>query len=159
QLIHFSRLPEVKGKFVFIEDYDMNVARYLVQGVDVWLNTPRRFLEACGTSGMKVLFNGGINCSVLDGWWDEAYDAESGWAIGHGEVYADANYQDDVESAAVYDLFDKEIVPLFYKRDSDGRPREWINRMKASMLKLCPQFNVNRMVREYAVRAYFPAGL
>ncbi|MBI4533278.1 MAG: alpha-glucan family phosphorylase, partial [Candidatus Melainabacteria bacterium] len=108
QLVHFSRQSEVKGRFVFLEDYDISVARWLVQGVDVWLNTPRRYLEACGTSGMKVVFNGGINVSVLDGWWDEAYDANAGWAIGHGEVYSDPHYQDDVESNALYDLLEKE---------------------------------------------------
>ncbi len=157
QLIHFSRQEEVKGRFVFIEDYDMNVGRWLVEGVDVWLNTPRRFLEACGTSGMKVAFNGGINCSILDGWWDEAYDARAGWAIGRGEVYSDPNYQDDVESNALYDLLEKEIAMKFYDRDKDGIPRSWISRMKTSMMEIGPQFNVNRMVREYALRAYFPA--
>ena len=157
QLVHFSRLDEVRGRFVFIEDYDMNVARWLVQGVDVWLNTPRRYLEACGTSGMKVVFNGGINMSVLDGWWDEAYDAMAGWAIGHGEVYTDPHYQDDVESKALYDLLEKEVAPLFYDRGKDGRPRAWISRMKAAMLEICPRFNVNRMVREYAMRSYVPA--
>lgn len=157
QLVHFARQEEVKTRFVFIEDYDINVARWLVQGVDVWLNTPRRFLEACGTSGMKVVFNGAINMSILDGWWDEAYDAGAGWAIGHGEVYEDAAYQDDVESDALYDLLEKEVVPLFYDRGRDGRPRSWISRMKTAMLELCPVFNVNRMVREYATRAYIPA--
>ena len=157
QLVHFSRQEEVKGRFVFIEDYDMKVARWLVQGVDVWLNTPRRYLEACGTSGMKVVFNGGLNVSVLDGWWDEAYDPNAGWAIGKGEVYSDPQYQDDVESNALYDLLEKEIIPLFYDRDKDERPRSWITRMKTAMLQICPVFNVNRMVREYAVRTYFPA--
>jgi starch phosphorylase len=159
QLIHFSRLTEAKGRFVFIEDYEMNVARWLVQGVDVWLNTPRRFLEACGTSGMKVAFNGGINCSILDGWWDEAYDSQSGWAIGRGEVYSDSSYQDEVESNALYDLLEKEIARLFYERDKDNIPRHWIARMKTSMVEICPQFNVNRMVREYAVRTYFPTSM
>ncbi len=156
-LVHFSRRPEVKGSFVFIQDYDMNVARYLVQGVDLWLNTPRRFLEACGTSGMKVAFNGGINMSVLDGWWDEAYEAGAGWAIGHGEVYSDQDYQDHVESDALYDLLEGEVIPLFYERDEDGHPRAWIERMKVAMLAICPVFNVNRMIREYSAGAYFPA--
>lgn len=159
QLIHFSRQEDVKGRFVFLEDYDMHVARWLVQGVDVWLNTPRRFLEACGTSGMKVSFNGGMNVSVLDGWWDEAYTPSAGWSIGRGEVYADSQYQDDVESDALYDLLEKEIVPLFYDRGRDGRPRAWIARMKSAMLQICPVYNVNRMVREYALRTYFPAAL
>jgi starch phosphorylase len=135
----------------------MNVARWMVEGVDIWLNTPRRYLEASGTSGMKVNFNGGINVSILDGWWDEAFERNVGWAIGRGEVYSDPAYQDDVESAALYDLLEKEIIPMFYERDKDGRPRAWIERMKAAMLKLCPMFSINRMVREYATRAYFPA--
>jgi glycogen phosphorylase len=159
QLIQVSRLDEMKGKFVFIEDYDMNVGRWLVSGVDLWLNTPRRFLEACGTSGMKVVFNGGINCSILDGWWDEAYTPRAGWAIGRGEVYSDSNYQDEVESNSFYDLLEKEIVTKFYDRDKDNIPRSWIQRMKTSMIDLCPEFNVNRMVREYALRTYFPASL
>lgn len=157
QIIQFTRQEDVKGKFVFIEDYDMNVGRWLTSGVDMWLNTPRRFLEACGTSGMKVVFNGGINCSILDGWWDEAYTPRAGWAVGRGEVYADATYQDEVESNALYDLLEKEIIPKFYDRDRDGIPRGWIQRMKTSMIDLCGEFNVNRMVREYATKTYFPA--
>ncbi|HEY9684227.1 MAG TPA: alpha-glucan family phosphorylase [Oculatellaceae cyanobacterium] len=156
ELIHFSRRPDVKRRFVFIEDYDMNVARWMVQGVDVWLNTPRRFLEASGTSGMKVAFNGGINVSILDGWWDEAYEPQLGWAIGRGEVYDDPDYQDKVESQALYDLFEKEIIPTYYDRDRDNRPRNWLARMKAELLALCPQFSINRMVREYATEVYFP---
>jgi starch phosphorylase len=158
QLIHFGRREEVKRRFVFLEDYDMNVARWMVEGIDVWLNTPRRYLEACGTSGMKVAFNGGINVSVLDGWWDEAYEPHVGWAIGRGEVYTDTAYQDEVESAALYDLLEKEIIPTFYDRDKEGLPRVWLSRMKTGMLEICPMFNVNRMVREYALRMYFPTG-
>jgi len=142
---------------VFLEDYDMSVARYLVQGCDVWLNTPRRPNEASGTSGMKLLPNGGLNVSVLDGWWDEAYEPEVGWAIGNGEVYADADYQDRVESDALYSLLEKEVVPLFYDRDSADVPRGWVARMKASMKRLTPAFNTNRMVAEYAERFYLPA--
>jgi len=157
KLVHFSRREDVQGKFIFLEDYDMNVARWMVTGVDVWLNTPRRYLEASGTSGMKVVFNGGINVSILDGWWDEAYQANVGWSIGRGEVYADPDYQDAVESQALYDLLEKEIIPTFYERDKDGRPRQWLSRMKNSMSELCPVFNITRMVREYALRMYFPA--
>lgn len=157
QVIRVSRSEEIKSRFVFIEDYDMNVARWLVQGADVWLNTPRRFLEACGTSGMKVVFNGGLNCSILDGWWDEAYNSSCGWAIGRGEVYNDPTYQDEVESNSLYDILEKEIAPLFYDRDKDGIPRAWIARMKTAMMEICPQFNINRMVREYAQEAYFPS--
>lgn len=158
EVVHFARDKEVKRRFLFLEDYDMNVSRWMVGGVDVWLNTPRRYLEACGTSGMKVAFNGGINLSILDGWWDEAYEADAGWAIGKGEVYSDIHYQDEVESAALYDLFEKELIPSFYDRDHEGLPRAWLNRMKASMRKICPVFNINRMVREYALKMYLPAG-
>lgn len=157
QVMHFCRREDVRKHFVFLEDYDMNVARWMVEGVDVWLNTPRRFLEASGTSGMKVAFNGGINCSILDGWWDEAYEPHLGWAIGRGEVYEDTDYQDEVESNALYDLLEKEIVPAFYDRDQDRHPRAWLSRMKRSMLSLCPVFNINRMVREYATEMYFPS--
>lgn len=157
QVIHSSRVENIRTRFCFIEDYDMNVARWLTQGVDVWLNTPRRFLEACGTSGMKVVFNGGLNCSILDGWWDEAYNPNCGWAIGKGEVYSDSAYQDDVESNALYDLLEKEIAPLFYERDKSGIPRAWMSRMKSAMMEICPQFNINRMVREYCQTAYFPS--
>lgn len=156
KVIHFSRREDVKRRFVFIEDYDMNVARYMVQGVDVWMNTPRRFLEASGTSGMKANFNGGINVSILDGWWDEAYEPHLGWAIGRGEVYDDPDYQDQVESNAIYDLLEKEIVPTFYDRDRDGLPRGWLTRMKNTLMELCPRFSINRMVRQYASEVYFP---
>lgn len=159
QVIHISRKEDIQTRFVFIEDYDMNVARWMVQGVDVWLNTPIRFLEACGTSGMKVVFNGGLNCSILDGWWDEAYNAKTGWAIGRGEVYEDedSEYQDEVESNSVYELLEKEIAPLFYERDKDDIPRRWIAKVKTAMMEICPQFNIHRMVREYTERMYFPA--
>jgi starch phosphorylase len=136
----------------------MEVARYMVQGVDVWLNTPRRGLEASGTSGMKAAANGVLNVSILDGWWDEAYQAEIGWAIGRGEQYGNEAAQDEVESSALYDLLEKEIVPMFYERGSDHLPRRWITRMKKAMTVLCPVFNTNRMVREYAERFYYPAG-
>jgi glycogen phosphorylase len=158
QIVHYSRSKEVKRRFVFLEDYDMNVTRWMATGVDVWLNTPRRYLEACGTSGMKVAFNGGINLSVLDGWWDEIYDSDIGWAIGKGEVYSDMEYQDDVESNALYDLLEKELIPSFYDRDNEELPRFWIDRMKLSMRRLCPIFNINRMVQEYSTRMYLPAG-
>ena len=157
QIIHFERLPEVRRRMVFIEDYDMVVARYLVQGVDIWLNTPRRPLEASGTSGMKASMNGAINLSILDGWWNEAYDTTTGWGIGRGEEYDDEKYQDDVESDALYDLLEKEIVPLFYQRGADDLPRAWISRMKSAMRTICPMFNTNRMVRDYAEVSYIPA--
>ncbi|HTX19856.1 MAG TPA: alpha-glucan family phosphorylase [Bacteroidota bacterium] len=157
QILHFARQPEVRHRIVFIEDYDMVVARYLVQGVDVWLNTPRRPLEASGTSGMKAAVNGALNLSVLDGWWVEAYNANTGWAIGRGEEYGDENYQDEVESNALYNLLEKELVPLFYNRGGDGLPRAWISKMKTSMREICPVFNTNRMVRQYTEEYYLSA--
>lgn len=157
EIIHFERQPEVRRRMVFIEDYDMVVARYLVQGVDVWLNTPRRPLEASGTSGMKASVNGAINLSVLDGWWVEAFNVNTGWAIGRGEEYGDETYQDEVESHALYDLLEKELVPLFYNRGADGLPRGWISKMKTSMREICPVFNTNRMVKQYTENYYLPA--
>ncbi len=157
QIIHFERKPEARHRMVFVEDYDMAVARYLVQGVDVWLNTPRRPMEASGTSGMKATLNGAINVSVLDGWWAEAYNINTGWAIGSGEEYGNEAYQDEVESNTLYDLLEKDIVPLFYMRGADGLPRAWINRMKTAMRTICPFFNTNRMVCQYAKETYLPA--
>ncbi len=157
RIVHMGRRPEFRDKLVFVEDYDINVARYMVQGVDLWLNTPRRLEEASGTSGMKAAANGGLNISILDGWWNEAYAQEVGWAIGHGEVYDDIEYQDRVESESIYDLLEKEIVPLFYDRGRSGLPRKWVSKMKHAMRALCPVFNSNRMVHEYAQRFYFPA--
>jgi starch phosphorylase len=142
---------------VFLEDYDIEVGRHLVQGVDVWLNNPRRPLEASGTSGMKAAANGVLNLSVLDGWWDEGYDPEVGWAIGAPEQYPDDRTQDAVEASSLYDLLEREVVPLYYRRDDSGHPREWISRMKASVRQLCWRFNTNRMVSEYADRFYVPA--
>jgi alpha-glucan phosphorylases len=142
---------------VFLEDYDIAVARYLVQGVDVWLNTPRRPMEASGTSGMKVLPNGGLNLSILDGWWCEGYDQMTGWAIGSGEEYEDAAQQDEVESQALYDLLEREVVPLYYDLSPEGTPLGWIAKMRNSMKKLCPIFNTNRMVAEYTERFYLRA--
>jgi starch phosphorylase len=148
---------DLRRHAVFLEDYDVVIARYMVQGVDVWLNTPRRKLEASGTSGMKAVANGGLNLSVLDGWWQEGYRSEVGWAIGRGEDYEDTAYQDYVESNALYDLLEKDVVPLFYDRGIDGLPRNWIARMKRSLRLLCPAFSTNRMLWEYAERYYVPA--
>lgn len=157
EIIHTGRLEQFRRSLVFLEDYDINVARYLVQGVDVWLNTPLRPMEASGTSGMKVAANGGLNISIPDGWWAEGYQPDVGWAIGSGESYDDLEYQNQVESQALYDLLEKEIIPLFYKRGSDNLPREWIVMMKAAISKLAPQFNTNRMVLQYAEQFYAPA--
>jgi starch phosphorylase len=159
EINHLCRRPEFRHRMVFIEDYDINVARFLVQGVDIWLNNPRRPLEASGTSGMKVCVNGGLNLSVLDGWWCEAYDPEvrNGWAIGAGEEYQDQAYQDEIESRAIYDLLEQEIVPLYYSRSVDGMPRGWIQAMKRAIASVCSVFNTNRMVEEYARRCYHPS--
>ncbi len=157
QIVHSARDENLRRRVVFLERYDMTLARYLVQGVDVWLNTPRRPLEASGTSGMKVLFNGGLNCSILDGWWAEGFTRDVGWAIGNGEEYADQEYQDRVESEALYDLLEQEIVPKFYNRGRDGIPRDWVAMMKASLSELGPVFNTNRMLQEYSERFYLEA--
>jgi glycogen phosphorylase len=157
QIVQLSHQENFRRRIVFLEDYDIGVARHLVQGVDVWLNTPLRPQEASGTSGMKVAFNGGLNMSILDGWWCEGYRGDNGWAIGRGEVYNDLGYQNEVESRAIYDLLEKEIVPLFYNRGSDGIPRGWTAFMKMSLQTLCPVFGTDRMVQEYARRCYLPA--
>jgi starch phosphorylase len=142
---------------VFLEDYDINVARYMVQGVDVWLNTPRRPMEASGTSGMKAAANGALNLSVLDGWWPEGCATGTGWAVGRGEEYDDHEYQDVVEGQLLYDTLEREVIPLFYKRDADGLPRGWINNMKTTLRKLGFTFSSHRMVAEYAERFYIKA--
>ncbi|HOD15780.1 MAG: alpha-glucan family phosphorylase [Spirochaetes bacterium] len=154
QIIHLSGGERFRRSVVFIEDYSMNIARYLVQGVDVWLNTPIRPKEASGTSGMKVVPNGGINISVLDGWWDEAYNSDNGWAIGKGEEYGDLAYQDEVESLFLYNILEKEVKPAFYNRGLDGLPHEWLGRMKESMKSITSIYNTNRMVKDYTEKFY-----
>jgi starch phosphorylase len=158
QIVNFARDADLRSSIVFIENYDINVARYLVYGVDVWLNNPRRPKEASGTSGMKVIYNGGLNLSVLDGWWAEGYSPAVGWAIGNGEEYLDseADHQDYVESQALYNVLEQDIVPLFYTRGRDGLPREWIAKVKKSIEVLAPVFNTHRMVQEYTERLYMP---
>jgi starch phosphorylase len=156
QLVHLAQTEDFRNRIVFVEDYNVEVARYMVQGVDVWLNTPRRPLEASGTSGMKVPPNGGINLSILDGWWCEGYAQDNGWAIGAGEDYDDQEYQDEVESTALYDLLENEIVPTFYDRSSDDVPREWTRIMKNSMRTVNAEFNTHRQVEEYTQRFYMP---
>ncbi len=156
EIVHFSRETGIKNKIVFLENYDIRMARYLVQGVDVWLNNPRRPLEASGTSGMKVLANGGINLSILDGWWAEAYSPQVGWAIGAGEEYHDYEYQDYVESRALYDILEKEVIPRFYERGADNIPRRWLELMKGSIMYCSPQYHTDRMVKEYTRKFYLP---
>ena len=157
KLVQTASKESIRRHMVFLEDYDMEIARHMVQGADVWLNTPRRFMEASGSSGMKAVANGGLHLSVLDGWWDEGYDREIGWSIGSGEVYEDHAFQDDLESRTLYDILEKDIIPLFYDRGREGIPRRWLAMMKASLLKLCPMFNTHRMVEEYWDQFYLPA--
>jgi starch phosphorylase len=158
KIIGLARQEEFRRRIVFLEDYDMAVARYLVQGSDVWLNTPLRPREASGTSGMKAAANGVLNLSILDGWWDEAYQSSDvGWAIGKREAYEDRDYQDQVEAGNLYDILEQEVIPIFYDRGADGLPRRWIARMKATIGKLCYFFNTHRMVEEYTEQFYLPA--
>ena len=157
QWMHFIRRPEVRPHVIFLSDYDMHLTEQLVQGVDVWLNTPRRPWEACGTSGMKVLVNGGINLSELDGWWAEAYTPEVGWALGDGQEHGDDPAWDAAEAEALYDLLEREVIPEFYTRDEQGIPTAWVARMRESMARLTPHFSTNRAVREYTEQHYLPA--
>lgn len=156
-IIQFTRQHDVRNHIAFLEDYDMGVARYLVHGVDVWLNTPRRPMEACGTSGMKAAINGALNLSILDGWWDEGYTSARGWSIGSGEEYADAAYQDAVENQALYNVLENDVIPRFYNRVSGNMPVEWLAMMKASMKMAMAEFCSHRMVGEYQQRYYLPA--
>ena len=155
--ISFIRQPEARPHIVFLTDYDMLLTEHLVQGVDVWINTPRRPWEACGTSGMKVLVNGGINLSELDGWWAEAYTPEVGWALGDGQEHGDDPAWDAVEADALYDLLEREVIPEFYTRDESGIPTAWVKRMRESMARLTPRFSADRAVREYTEQHYLPA--
>jgi starch phosphorylase len=157
ELFHFSDDPAVRVRFVFLEDYDMEVARFLCQGSDVWLNNPRRPLEACGTSGMKAALNGALNCSILDGWWDECYDGHNGWAIGSIHMYPDQDHQDRVEASALYDLLEREIVPRFYDRTEGPVPRRWVERMKSSVSSLGGRVTADRMLVDYVTTLYEPA--
>ncbi|MBX3095460.1 MAG: alpha-glucan family phosphorylase [Fimbriimonadaceae bacterium] len=159
EIVQFSQAEGARSRIVFLEDYDINVARNMVQGVDLWLNNPRRPMEASGTSGMKVVANGGLNCSVLDGWWAEGFDRTWGWAIGQGRTNADENRQDEIDSQSLYYLLENEIGPVFYHRLDGGVPKRWIEMMRASMRNLTPRFSTNRMVREYTTRFYVPSGL
>jgi len=147
----------LRHRIIFLENYDMNVTRNLVQGVDIWLNTPRRPMEACGTSGMKAAINGVLNVSVLDGWWCEGYREDRGWAIGNGEEYDDHEYQDMVDSYALYNLLENDVIPCFYDRKNGESPERWIQMMKASMKMALKHFCTHRMVLEYEQKFYQPA--
>ncbi len=155
--IRFIRRPETRPHVIFLSDYDMLLTEHLVQGVDVWINTPRRPWEACGTSGMKVLVNGGINVSELDGWWAEAYTPEIGWALGDGQEHGDDPAWNASEAVALYDLLEREVIPEFYSRDESGAPTAWVKRMRESMARLTPRFSASRAVEEYAEQHYLPA--
>jgi len=157
QLYDASHSPEFFGKLVFVEDYDIGISRQLVQGVDVWLNNPERPLEACGTSGMKVALNGNLNLSILDGWWDEAYDGMNGFAIGGTMVHTDNRVQRGRDAGALYDVLENAVIPLFYDRTSDGIPRQWVKRMKHTLESLVWRYSAARMVKDYMQHAYLPA--
>ncbi len=157
RIIGHTRNPQLKNRIVFVEDYDYNVARHLVQGVDVWLNTPRRPMEACGTSGQKVVLNGGLNLSVLDGWWNEAYNGRNGFAIGHGGMHNDPGVQYERDVEFLFSVLEKEVIPLYYERDASGIPHQWIRRIKESMNSLGWRFIADRMVKDYSLRFYVPA--
>ena len=159
QWVEFSRLPEVRSRVIFLSDYDVLMAEQLVQGVDLWVNTPRRPWEASGTSGMKVLVNGGLNLSELDGWWAEAYSPEVGWALGDMKEHGEDPAWDASEAEALYGLLEREIVPEFYMRDEHGIPRGWVARMRESMARLTPLFSTNRVVRQYTEEHYLSAAL
>ena len=157
QIAKLMRNSQFADKFVFVEDYDINVGRHFVQGVDVWLNNPRRPLEASGTSGQKVVLNGGLNLSVLDGWWAEAYDGLNGFAIGTGRTHSNMSVHDARDGEDLYRVLSEEVIPLYYQRDRDGLPRGWIKRMKRTIRTLGWRFNADRMVMDYALKCYVPA--
>jgi starch phosphorylase len=156
QIYRTVKKAETGGRLVFLEDYDMNLARYLVQGVDVWLNTPRRPMEASGTSGMKAAINGALNFSVLDGWWREAYNGQNGWAIGE-DADPKTQVQDEADAESLYETLENEVIPLYYERGADNLPHEWIARAKNAVQTVTPQFSTRRMVKEYVERLYLPA--
>jgi starch phosphorylase len=157
QIAQLIRDPRFVGKILFIEDYDISVGRQLVHGVDIWMNNPRRPLEACGTSGQKVVLNGGLNLSVIDGWWAEAYDGLNGFAIGAGETHASIDVHDLRDGRSLLTALRNEVIPLYYERDRDGLPREWIARMKRAIRTLGWRFSADRMVMDYVRHSYIPA--
>jgi starch phosphorylase len=149
--------PRLASRVAFVEDYDINVCRHLVQGVDVWLNNPRRPLEASGTSGQKAVLNGALNLSILDGWWAEAYDGSNGFAIGQGTSHVDDRVTDPRDAESLYRVLQTEVIPLYYDRDIDGLPRQWIKRMVNSISSLAWRFSAQRMVGDYVRSCYLPA--
>ena len=157
QIVQFCRRPELRHRIVFLEDYDIATARMLLQGCDLWLNNPRRPLEACGTSGQKAALNGVLNCSISDGWWDEWYDGHNGWAIPSAESYDDLGRRDNVEASSLFELLEQEVIPLFYDRQPGFPPRRWLERVRASLQSLGPKVPAARMVRDYVEQLYEPA--
>ena len=157
RIFRMTRDPRFLGRIVFLEDYDISVGRHLVQGVDVWLNTPRRPREACGTSGMKAVFNATLNLSVLDGWWAEAYDGRNGFAIGEGRQHVKEEEQDKRDAHALYDVLESQVIPLYYTRDDEGIPVGWVECVKHAIQSLAWRFSARRMVGEYARKCYLPA--
>jgi starch phosphorylase len=146
-----------QGRIAFLEDYDIRLARYLVQGVDVWLNTPRRLQEASGTSGMKAALNGVLHLSVPDGWWHEAYNDDNGWAIGDDTIKPDHDEEDNTDSQALYDLLENKVIPLYYDRNRAGIPENWVSRVKKSISTIVPVYSARRMLKEYCEKMYLPA--
>jgi len=157
QMVHFADDPKVRHRIVFLPDYDMALARAMVQGSDVWLNNPLRPLEACGTSGMKAALNGALNLSILDGWWDEWFDGHNGWAIPSADAVADPGRRDELEATALYDLLGQSVAPLFYDRGPGGLPRRWLEMVAHTLRTLGPRAQATRMVREYVTTLYLPA--
>ena len=157
QIYRTIKKAETGGRLVFLEDYDMNIARYLVQGVDVWLNTPRRPMEASGTSGMKAAMNGVLNFSILDGWWREAYNGHNGWSIGEDRQMENQEVQDQADALSLYSTLENEIIPMYYDRDTNWMSQDWVAHIKNSMRTATPQFSMRRMVKEYVERLYIPA--
>jgi starch phosphorylase len=156
ELVRFASQADVRHRLVFVEDYDIAVARALYQGCDVWLNNPRRPQEACGTSGMKAALNGALNLSVLDGWWDEWFDGENGWAIPSAESVADMGRRDELEASALFEVLERHVVPMYYERDDAGVPRRWVRRVRHAITSLGPQVSASRMLRDYVERLYEP---
>ncbi|MHA2233561.1 MAG: alpha-glucan family phosphorylase, partial [Candidatus Hodarchaeales archaeon] len=156
QVYNLAKDPQMKGRIAFLENYDMQVARYLVQGCDVWLNNPRRPLEASGTSGEKAAINGVPNFSVLDGWWAEGYTGGNGWTIGKGEVFDDSDQQDEHDATSLYQTLENEIVPLFYEHHPNETPHEWVKLQKEAIKTSVARFSARRMVKDYVRKSYFP---
>jgi glycogen phosphorylase len=157
EIVAFSSDPDIRHRFVFLDDYDIAIARTMYHGCDVWLNNPRRPQEACGTSGMKAALNAQLNLSVLDGWWDECYDGENGWAISSAEYVADDARRDEIEANSLFDLLEREVVPLYYERYEGRVPRRWVRRMKHTLAGLGPFVTASRMVKDYTTALYEPA--